>query len=230
MDVTDEMLMALADGELDETTAGRLRRQVAGDAALAKRLALFEDSAAALRSALDPGPVPDRLVQAILAAPVAEAGPGNVVPLRPGQPWALWQGLAAASLALAFGLGGYLLGRDDGGEGLVPAGLATLATGESLALPDGTTARMLGSFATDLGPCRMFATEGSDRVTRQVMCHDSAGWQIALAVEAPAAGGFIPASDTLAETVDLFLDRIGAGPALGAKEEAALLAPQGSGG
>lgn len=221
--VTDDMLMALADGELDQATAARLRQRVAADTALQHRLALFEDSAAALRLAMDPGPVPDRLVQTIMSSQS-----DNIVPLAPPRRRAEWrQGLIAATLALGFGLGGYQLGRQgaEGADDLAP--LATLATGDSLRLADGTRARVLGSYETAQGLCRMIAAEGASGTARQIICRDGAGWHVALRVEVPPSGDFVPASDPLTEVVDQYLDGIGAGPALDPAAEGRALAAGG---
>jgi len=231
MDVTDEMLMALADGELDAETAAPLRRRVAEDAELKRRLALFEDSAAALKAAFGPEPVPDSLVQAILAAPVqgdrADGG-GNVVQLR--RDLRGWPALtaAAAMVALAFGLGGYLMGAMGGETVFSPVEFASLATGKTVPLPGGGTLRMLGSYETGQGLCRMLSVETAGTEARQILCREGAGagaaWQVALRVEVPSTDGFLPASDVLSSTVDSYLDGIGAGPALDRAAEAAALA------
>lgn len=223
MDVTDDMLMALADGELDRDTEAALRQRVAADAGLQHRLAQFEDSAAALRSAFDPGPVPDHLIAAILAVPDA-APTGNVVPLPVVRRWRPELAAAAAVMALAFGLGGYLLGAQDGTSPFNPADFASLATGETAPLPEGGSLRMLGSYETDQGLCRMLAVEGTDTEARQILCRTEGAWQVALRVEAPAQGDFLPASDSFSSTLDSYLDGIGAGPALDPAAEAKALA------
>lgn len=214
MDVSEEMLMALADGEMDAASAARLRERVAQDPALARRLAVYETTAQSLREAMDPGPVPGHLVQAIMGAQ-----PVRVIPF-PRR--VLAPALAAALTALAFGAGGYWLGQR-GAAGADALAAADLPTGETRALADGSTLRALGSYATEAGLCRLIAQEGGARDSRSVICREETGWRLALEVSAPGAGDFIPASDPLATVPDVFLDDLGAGPALSAAEEAAAL-------
>lgn len=52
--VSDEMLMALADGELTGPDASRLLARIKANPDLAIRYALFTDTADALRQAMDP--------------------------------------------------------------------------------------------------------------------------------------------------------------------------------
>ncbi|CAM3194981.1 anti-sigma factor [Paracoccus nototheniae] len=218
----DAMLMALADGELDDPTAARLRARIAADPALAARFAVFTDTRDSLRAAFPPQSAPDPLIATIMAG----AQPATVLPfrrrpaLRPVAGWAL-----AASVVLAVGLGGYLAGRATP-PGLAPlqqaaVALAATPTGGEAPLPGGTTARALASFDTDLGLCRLIEAGG----TRGLMCRDGSGWAQALAVPGAGDDAYQPASDLGTGLIDAALDQIGAGPALEPEEEAALLAP-----
>ncbi|QYK41043.1 MAG: hypothetical protein KF887_16875 [Paracoccaceae bacterium] len=221
------MLMALADGELSPEDAAPLLARVAADPALADRFAMFVATRAMAREALEAGPVPDRLVQAVLAAPVG----AEVIPLRPRPAARLIPMALAASLALAVGIGGFLAGRTaaPGMAGGDPAeraatALAALPTG-SEGVFDGGTARVLGSYGTDLGLCRLLDLSIDDgRSERAVVCRGDDGWAVALAVTSGAAESFVPASETAVELVDGLLDRIGAGAALDPVAEAAALA------
>ena len=68
MKVTDEMLMALADGELDPGTAGDVRRAVDADPALQRRIAEFKETRVLAKEAFGGAleeAVPDRLVAAV---------------------------------------------------------------------------------------------------------------------------------------------------------------------
>ncbi|KJZ28581.1 hypothetical protein TW83_17890, partial [Paracoccus sp. S4493] len=94
------MLMALADGELDEATAERLWRRIETDPALADRFALFADTRHGLQAAYPPEPVPDRLIATVMAG--TPASDPVVVPFRrrvSARPMAAWA--MAASLVLA---------------------------------------------------------------------------------------------------------------------------------
>lgn len=118
-DESDEMLMALADGELDDITAERLWRRIETDSALAGRFALFADTRHGLQAAFPPEPVPDRLIATIMAGAPAPV----VVPFRrrlAARPLAGWA--MAASLVLAVGLGGFLAGRGTSRRRRVAAG------------------------------------------------------------------------------------------------------------
>ncbi len=232
---SDEMLMALADGELSGPDADRLRDRIAADPELAKRYALFTRTAAALRQAMEAGPVPDHLIATVLTAPTGadSSDSDKITPLRPRSPSSarrmVWPLALAASLVLALGIGTYL-----GQSGSLPAGttpaqaaaaLSGTATGGFVTLEDGTTARTLSSFDTDLGLCRLIALETSTgQSDRALVCqHDSAEWQTALVVTAGDSNDFSLASDRAVEMVDHFLDSIGAGAPLTPEEEARAL-------
>lgn len=218
----DAMLMALADGELPAAEARHLLARVAADPDLADRFALFVETRETVRQAMDPGPVPARLVAAI-----EKAGAPQVVrlPLRPRRlaaPMAL-----AAALVLAVGLGAVMTGRGPvpGGDPALAAAaaLAGLPTGAEAALPDGGTARALASFDTDAGFCRLIGVAGPQLAERAVVCRGAGGWTVALAVAEGGAGGFLPASDDAVALIDGYLDSIGAGPALEPAAEAVRL-------
>lgn len=229
-EVTDDMLMALADGELPPATAMRLRNRLMDDPDLAARYAIFETTTADLRAAFAAGPVPDRLISTVMKTPMGPAAE-NVTPLprrRAGVPAMAM----AASVLLALATG-FLAGR--GLEGTAsPAGqeataslaartLAALPTGAEARLPDGGSARVLGSFDTDLGLCRMIALDLSDQSDRAIVCRGATDWTVALTVRTGDGSGFIPASDTVADVIDGYLDRIGASAALTPEEEEAAL-------
>lgn len=231
--VSDGMLMALADGELTGADASKLMARIKANPALAARYAQFTDTALAVRHAMDPGPVPDHLIRTVLTAPTGYSpAPEQVTPLRRkpqtsrggfGWPLAL-----AASVLLSAGMGFYL-----GGGNFAPApadpgaalALAGTPTGESVALADGATARVLGSFDTDLGLCRLIVLQSADGgAGRSVVCQSPDGaWQTALSVSEGGASAFALASDMAVGTVDTFLDTIGAGAALSPEEEARTL-------
>ena len=68
MKINDEILMALADGELGADEAAALRRQIAADPILRAEYELFEQSALMLRQLRSQDPVPDRLIYLIQTA------------------------------------------------------------------------------------------------------------------------------------------------------------------
>ncbi|NBB98401.1 MAG: hypothetical protein GVY34_09575 [Alphaproteobacteria bacterium] len=220
-EVSDEMLMALADGELTGADAQHLHRCINADPDLAARYAGFVETRALMQDAFPPEPVPDRLVAAVSQGGTAQA---KVVPLRKRMLAAPVRGMAlAASLVLA--VGGFWAGRESAPQvaavGDIGAATASLPTGDEMSLPDGTTARVLASYQTDLGLCRMIAQGG----LRHVTCRDSAtgGWALALSVQDSGAGSFLPASDIGVGLIDRLLDDIGAGPALTSDAERSAL-------
>ncbi|OZB19543.1 MAG: hypothetical protein B7X55_03180 [Rhodobacterales bacterium 34-62-10] len=254
MNVSDEMLMALADGELTGPDASKLMARIRVNPDLAARFALFTDTAEALREAMDPGPVPDYLISAVLTAPTGQAearnvearntetqttetrnsAASNVTPLRrkaaTGTGQMVWPMALAASLVLAVGVGGFLTGRSlapaPAGLETAASALAGTATGGSVTLADGSTARALGTFDTDVGLCRLIAVDGSDgHADRAVVCQaDDTNWRTALSVTEGGAGMFLPASDMAVGMIDDFLDGIGAGAAMAPEDEARVLA------
>lgn len=227
---TDAMLMALADGELEPGDAAPLLARVAANPALSERFALFVQTRALTRAACDPGPVPDRLVQAILAAPAdaAPAAGASVVAFRPRLRAApAVAGLAmAATLVLAVGLGAMLGGGGPAVDPALRAAEATAAVGTGgTADFAGGSARVLGSYATDAGLCRTLEVDAADgRRETAIVCRDgAAGWTVALSVTLGGEAEFVTASDSAAATVDGYLDSIGAGLPLEPADEAAAL-------
>lgn len=227
-DMSDERLMALADGELPEDEAAALLKRVEKDAALAKRYAVFVDTRRVLGAALDPGPVPDRLMQTILETPAVASAP-NVTLLRPRRTWpGSGIGLAlAASLLLAVGIGGFEVGRragmpaEDAGPMAAVRATATMPTGAGVDLPGGGSARVVASFETESGFCRLIgAQSAAGEGDRILACRATDDWRVLLSVAAADTGSFVTASDAAVELIDDLLDRLGAGPALDPKAEA----------
>lgn len=221
-EIDDDMLMALADGEIAGATAADLHARIAADPGLAARYALFADTRDLVRQAMAPGAVPERLVQTIRDTP------SNVVAFRP-RGLAGWRPLAlAASVAIAAVASGFVLGRASGpvvaADPLhgAAAALAGVATGGTADLAGGATARVLGSYDTDRGLCRLVEVS-ADINHRAVVCQAGSGWDVALAVSTPGGQGFVPASDTAVEMVDGFLDTIHASAPLSAEQEAGIL-------
>ena len=225
--VSDEMLMCLADGELDGPEAMALRSRIARDPALAARYALFVDSAEALRDAFAQGPVPERLVAAASGQVAGRAGQARVLPF----PRRAVQALSlAATLALGLGLGWSLREAPDTAVEPnlthVALSLANTRTGETFDLGAPGAARVLGSFETDLGLCRLIGLEGRESMQhRFVACRAGDTWEIALSLSDAPGRAFTPATEIGTEIMDIFLDGIGAGAALDpASEQEALRA------
>ena len=203
-EVSDEMLMAFADGELDPESARDIARAVGADPALARRVEAFRASRVLARDSLAvelADPVPDRLVAAIMKP--ANAGRKRVV----------WRTVPlAAALALAAGIGGYVLGGRDSAHGLLTADPAVNAaldrslTGETVDLA-GQTATVLATFRTKSGVCRSFSLSGDGRTpVRGLGCRSGDGWRIAMAAADAGGDAFSPAAGTA--SLDALLDAL----------------------
>lgn len=245
--ISDETLMAFADGELDAETEALVESALGEDDTLAERLAVFLDSRTMLATTMKPlveEPVPAALQAGVLAA-IAAAGKDTaalentappeekVAAFRPRQTGARAQrGLSSASMALAaslaalvVGLGGFMLGQSStsGPEKTVVAlneALDTLPSGADLVLARaGESLHMVASFRDGEGHlCREYEIKARSTLTVAIACHGPEGWQTRLALTNPVAEGYVPASAP--ETVDAFLTGIGAGAPLSVDEEA----------
>jgi hypothetical protein len=244
---SDETLMAYADGELDSDTAAMVEAAIKTDSDIADRVALFDLSKQKLADGLgEPDPVSAELlasVKAIAAAHNAGAQDrttpdASVVafPTRAAQNRATpgWQLPLAASIALLVGLAlGPLLpwpGNDDVPQiamiGLdtpgLTAALTTVASGQRIALEDGSSLKAIASFQDGRGVfCREFELDqsSSGQTLVSVACHQDAAWSLRFAV---AAGqnddGFAPASSL--EALDGYLTAIEAEEPLSLEAEA----------
>lgn len=228
-------LAAYADGTLPEAEAAAMAAHLAthpGDRAWVAAVIASNAQVQAAFAAPMHEPVPAAMLEAIWAKPQAD----NVVPFRPRRlvPWA---GAAmAASVAAAL-----LLGAWDRGPAplLAPGGpitdapliaaLERAASGQSVALNDGTLVPSLSFFAADGRPCREVALQAATAQTHAVVCKSDTDWTVEVAVAQPAqtrAGGtdFTPASGSGEDPLAAVLDRLGASPGLDPAAEAALIA------
>jgi hypothetical protein len=219
MKITDEQLMAYADGELDAAAAAEVEAAIAADPALAETVARHRALRRQLREAFAPAldePVPEHLM-ALVRAPVAEpaaatggapvAAPAaasgtapvaDVVPLRPRRRWAMpeWAGMAAA-LALGVALSQAFLAP-------TPADLRTADGGALRA--DGALAQALDrQLAADNTPAGRIAVglsfrDGSGAYCRSFVlrdprplaglaCRADDGWHVPITSEAEVDTG-----------------------------------------
>jgi len=247
MQIDDDTLMSLADGEITGPKAEALLAQIVTDKALAARYALFVETAQLAQQAMQDNPdaqVSEALIARVRAMGEASAPPeaSNVVPLRtapaPAAPPASrlrWQPMAlAASLALAVGIGaGLLLSR--GAETPLGAPFSTalserldsLPSGNAAQLSDGTTLTVVSSFTDAAGQfCREYEATTPERGGYvAVACRDDAGWQLQFAIaqagEVGGDTGYTPASAL--EALDAFFTATGAGQPMTTDEERAFL-------
>lgn len=240
----DETLMAFADGELDEARSLALEQALETDEALAERLAVFLDSRRLVGDALKPlidEPVPEALLASVRqmaeeAQRKTVAQEDNVVAFRPKpQPHAApparrWlMPLAASLVAVISGAVGYTVGRTGPAETRAGAEIATAldreASGKDVALgASGAMLNIVATFRDARGAlCREYEVKGPASSTLTVACRQDGGWATRLALTAPKAEGYVPASSQ--ETIDAYLASIEAGAPLSAEEELKALTP-----
>ena len=200
MDINDETLMAYADGELDAATRARVEAALAGDAALAQRVAAHRALAQQLRGSFAgvlAEPVPQRLLDAARNhhdAPGADTHSAKVIELRPrtAPRWREWGALAAGLLLGALGLQlakqsqAPLITTHDG-IALASGGLAhALDTQLAANQPAAATIHLGISFRTHDGHyCRTFTLPAAAGLT----CRSDEGWRLSVLSSTDNGGG-----------------------------------------
>ena len=216
--MTDELIMAYADGQLPDAEARKVEQAALADPALQEKIRLFAETARQLKTAAaELPPVPDALGQKISAMlekdaeRVDQAEQDNVVQL-PRRSWTgQWPAALAASITLAIGVAaGLALGPFGAPQTAPPFGLAALAdpeisvslsgaaSGTSSVLGSGATLNVIASFVdADDTLCREFDYEAADGPSIvSVACRVNDTWRpkIAIAASHEQAGTFAPAS------------------------------------
>lgn len=199
MSVTDEELMAFADGELSQSDAARISAAIAGNPALAARLNAERRLRSALRGEFDPvaeEPVPDSLTMLIAAAASQDAAsgkadaqvldfgaaqakretrePSSATRPTPMLPWGI--GIAiAASLVL-----GLVTGMQFQHGDIVERNGALLASGD---LAQGLDTKLSSDTAGDLRVLVSFRRKGGDycrvfdgAASSGIACKDGKRW------------------------------------------------------
>jgi hypothetical protein len=230
--VSEEMLMAYADGELDRDTAAEVARAAASDPELRVRVARLHETRTLTREAYGDvidEPVPERLIAAASAGRRKRAGVGwrNVwLPLGAAA-FASVAGFLVAAVWLPGDAGVPDLGGFDGLAEIV----ARLPSGASATVPlagGAVTLAPTGTYATPDGYCRSFAVKPQSTAAapwRGVECLHGDRWTVDMAIRDPGAGGdvFAPASAAATQALDAFLDAAGAGGAVGPAHEQELI-------
>jgi len=241
--LTDEVLMAFADGELDDPVAATVEQAMADNPAIARRVTEFLRSRRLVRSAFPEemgADVPPELlagVQARIASleqPMrAEAGPevraGFRLPVVRTRTFGM--ALAAGIACLLIGAAGYLVGRQIPSSAQLAGPIAQLSdprigrilsesrSGQERDLPYGRI-RVVSTFRlADRTLCREFRLQTASGGSNAVACRNGR-WRITFAME-EATGAYVPSGgDDLMES---YLQNAGAGqPLLDAAEIEAL--------
>ena len=232
--ITDEMLMAFVDGELEEHESESVRVAIENDNALLVRLERLRQVDNLLRAAY-PAPVDDtdRFTELLRE-------PANVVQLKPRSAARQW---IPAGAAIAAGVAGLLIGNvmtvsspglmsvargDVHVAGVVQNVLNVQPAGE-VVYEDGFRVTPVLSFvANDSRPCREVRISGHDASVRFVACMNAKehGWEVEAMVRAPGedlpdtyhkAGGNDP-------VIDAALARLGVKEMLDVESERAAIA------
>lgn len=241
-EASDEMLMRLADNELPQHQAARLRARLASDPELARRFALFAKTREAVSRPFDAvldAKVPDALTQAILSADAAAAAareaaaPARLRPV-PVRATPRWLPLMAASVAalLAAPLG-YLVGRGGAGPETSlrdPMAAARQLVADALdATPSGlrrsqggVSVQPLATHPVDGGACRDFLLQAPSGAMLGIACREAGGWTLRASVRLASEDAVRTASPEH-PVLAAVLEGLGAGPPLDQESEAALL-------
>ncbi|MBV0890878.1 hypothetical protein KTN05_03325 [Paracoccus sp. Z118] len=236
MQITDEILMAFADGELDAHDSRDVAAAIEADPQLQARLRMFSETRRLLgEEAAAPQPAHDdaALIARIRSAARAPATASEPAPAPPRmsapvaanlnrRPLAM---IAAALAAAVVGLSWWQFGGPAGDmAGAELAALDGLASGESRELPNGQSLVMIASYVTGGDEfCREYETRSAAAATLVVACREDGGWTQRFAMDMTEAEGYAPTSGGI-EALDAFLVTSGAGEPLTPEEEAALLA------
>ncbi|MEE1655454.1 hypothetical protein VB618_04525 [Microvirga sp. CF3062] len=240
--LTDEILMAFADGELDEPVAAAVARVMAQDPAIARKIVEFQRSRRLTRSffASNLAPdVPSELHAAISAQieayeATSQSGdrptPIETRNLRPSRPYPMRMALAASFAAVAVAAG-YLIGQQSQPEAgrlaqledpLVRQELSRLGSGREVELPIGRL-RVVSTYRlANESLCREFRLHSTSSATNAVACR-SDEWNVTFALATPVKEAeYMPSSG--GDLVDAYLGNLGAGSPLEGEAEAKALA------
>lgn len=232
MDISDDTLMAFADGELDAAERARLDAALATDAALRERVAAIrrqrERVAAAFAGVLDE-PVPQRLAGLLqaAAAPVVDLADARERRDRARRlpTWAQWGGMAASLvLGVLVGTqidrGGAEFALEPSAGRMVAAGAVGRALSTQLASEPavGAGVSVQLSFVDKSGDyCRTFSTAA----IAGLACRQQGRWTVqSLAAAGPTPAGPVrQAASALPKEVLEAVDRRIAGDTLDAERE-----------
>lgn len=188
MSITEEILIAYVDGELDTAAREEVEAAIAADPDIARRVARHQELRSSLRSAFDDvldETVPEQLIATARTAPVSDLARARAMrSARSERRWALpvW-GALAASVVLGILIGVGLL-RGQGGRspfaeqdgGLIAQGDLARALSTQLASDTPHTPVRIGlSFRDRSGAyCRSFRTPG----IAGLACRDGDDWAV----------------------------------------------------
>lgn len=231
MQISDETLMALADGELAADEAQAVQQAVDADPALQARLRRFSETRRLLQEAAGSAkatPADDPLIAMIRKAQTSAAEPPRIEPPRIETPEPAnlnrrpWQAIAAAVALAVVAVGWFGMDRKTGIAPAEIAALDSLPSGEAQALEGGGDLTVIASYRDADGTlCREYETRGTPQVTVSLACRTQDGWENRFAATMTGdAEGFVPASGDIPGLDDALA---GMGAPLSPEDEAAAL-------
>jgi hypothetical protein len=240
--LTDEILMAFADGELDEPVAAAVARVMAQDPAIARKIVEFQQSRRLTRSVFASSLVPDvpNELRAVISAQIEayETASAAARRLEPAGTKRIWPSslspmkmAMAASLAAVAVASGYFIGlqsQPDAGrlahleDPLILRELSRLESGREVELPVGRL-RVVSTYRLpNKSLCREFRLQSTSTAAGAVACRTDE-WKVAFALVEPAKGAeYVPSSG--GDLVDAYLGNLDAGNPLEGEAEAKALA------
>ena len=249
MTLSDDVLMAYADGELDLRTRAQVEDAMAADPQIASRVAAHQALRKTLQSGFDKvldEPIPDRLIAAARANSRVRSESRAVVPLRPRRPWAGalphwaspgWGAIAASfvlgALVWHFGADWYSFGPVSERNGqLLAAGALDKALSNQLASvqPAQAPVQIGVSFRSKGGRyCRTFQVREHTNLAG-FACRGQDSWELEALAQSDASPGahseFRPAGSALPPAIAQAVDQAMEGEPLDAKAEAQARANQ----
>ena len=236
-DLTPEILMAYADGQLDSAQRREVEILLIGNPEAQDMVARFRRSTEILDAGLEnvlQQPVPKRLLDTV------QRSPAEVYTMRPRSHWharSTWPGLAAAaSILMVVGVTTGVLMFQGENDAVTTVSVDPLQqalednhSGSPWVADTVTQITPMATFlAADGRACREFERVGDTR-TLGIACRDSQGQWVAeielqqgLLSDVAEDGSYLPASGGT-DPISNVLDRLGAGPALTVEEESRLL-------
>jgi hypothetical protein len=251
MNLSEEVLMAYADGELDAKTRGEVEDAMAIDPLVAQRVAQHRALRNRLRASFDKvldEPVPERLLAAArkgagsstAESPKQEAA-NNVIPLRskraPPKAVPFWGAIAASFVvgALVWHFGAELYSptplMDRNGEIVASGALDRALSNQLVKDQDARSAVQIGvSFhAKDGSYCRTFQLHGGNTIAGMA-CRQQTKWSVEVLARGETAQSgsaeFRPAASSLPPAIAQAVDQAIDGEPLDANGEARAKAEQ----
>lgn len=240
--LTDEILMAFADGELDEPVAAAVARVMSQDPTTARKIVEFQQSRRLTRSFFASNLAPDvpSKLRAVVSAQIEAYEMANAVGKMPdpAETKRIWpsrlhpmkMALAASLAAVAVALGYFIGQQSQPAAGrlahledpLVLEELSRLESGHEVELPVGRL-RVISTYRLpNESLCREFRLQSTSSTAGAVACRTDE-WKVTFALAETAKGDeYVPSSGD--DLVDAYLGNLGAGSPLEGEAEAKALA------